>query len=339
MGLTSAAGARPAGDRQATREATAAAVQSVRVSGAIRTENRRQLLGATIVMNPVDRDAGPWQAEDARILANGAFSFSSVPPGRYVIRARAEVEGAGTSYFAAYGVTVERSDVDNLDLVLSPGATLDGRVIVDAVRVPKPPTLSGLRVRAPFPDGSGFGDALTGDVRPNGAFRIRGVMSGTHIITVEGLQYPWVLKHVEYRGQDVTDVGIDAASGQQLSDLRITLTDVANELTGIVRDGAGTPVPNAAVMVSPAAQQYWTRASRHVRAARSDAEGRYQVRGLPAGDYHVVASRELDTHDAYRREVLTAIDKDGAAVSFGAGDTRTLDLTITSSAALRRTPR
>ena len=74
-------------------------------------------------------------------------------------------------------------------------------------------------MRAPFSDGSSFGDAPTGEILANGSFIIRGLMSGSHIITVEGLPYPWVLKSVTYRGQDITDTGLEptAASGSTTS--------------------------------------------------------------------------------------------------------------------------
>ncbi len=50
----------------------------------------------------------------------------------------------------------------------------------------------------------------------SGVFTIRGVMGGRHGITLEGLPDGWVLKSVTWRGRDITDDGIDAASRRTL---------------------------------------------------------------------------------------------------------------------------
>src|SRR5207253_9770326 len=82
-------------------------VQPARVSGTLRTEDRKQLISAAMIMRPIDTDeSGTWPARDVRILPNGTFSFNNVPPGRYLIRGRAETEVEGTSQFAAFIVTV-----------------------------------------------------------------------------------------------------------------------------------------------------------------------------------------------------------------------------------------
>ena len=314
-------------------------VHPVRVSGAMRTEDRRQLLSGAMIMTPVQGDsASVWPARDVRFSPNGTFVFSNVPPGRYLIRGRAEVEAQGTSLFAGYTVSVEGQDIENIDLVLQPGTVAEGTVIAEAVKAPKPTSLVGLRVRAPFPDATTFGDALTGDVRPDGTFRIRGLMAGPHVFALEGLRPPWILKSVVYRGQDVTDLGLEALNGQRVTGIAITITDAANEVRGTVRDGTATPVANALVVIIPAAQQYWTRTSRHLAAVRTGAGGQYQVRGLPPGEYRAVASVDLDERDAYRREVLKEVAQRGSELSLGASGERSLDLALTSGALLRRAP-
>jgi hypothetical protein len=312
-------------------------VHPARVKGRIHPPDQRQLLSAAMIMSPIPGDAPTaWQPSDVRIMPNGSFVFSNVPPGRYQIRGRGEVEAQGMSLFASFIVTVDGRDVENIDMVLQPGATMEGTLIAHAVKVPKPTSLAGLRVRAPFADGSSFGDAPTGDVRADGTFRIRGTMAGTHRITLEGLRYPWVLESVRYRERDIIDQDLEASGSQRVTGLEIRITDVATEVGGIVRDAAGTAVPNALVLVSPAAPRYWTPFSRYIGTARTDATGRYLVRGLPAGDYLAVASLHLDESDADRREILKSVARDSSALSLTDRETRALDLTLTP---LRRVSR
>ncbi len=255
-----------------------------------------------------------------------------MPPGDYEVRARGDVDEKGPSLFASFRLRVEDRDVEHVDLTLVPGALVEGRLVLDAVHTRKPPRgFAGLRVRAPLKDGSLSGEALTGDVQANGAFTIRGVMSGGHVIAVEGLPDDWVLKSVTWRGQDVTDDGIYVASGQTFADLRVTITDATTELSGLVHDRSGAAVAEATVLIIPASPQFWTETSRRLRRVRTDSAGRYRVRGLPAGEYHAVASVDLDDSRLPDREVLQALSEAGVAISLKELASLTADLPLTPS--------
>jgi hypothetical protein len=309
-------------------------VRPARVSGVITAEGRRQLLGGAVVMAPV---RGEWlttiPVQDVMMLPNGSFAFRNVPPGSYHIRARGQVEPGGSSLFATYRIAVDGRDISNVKLVLQPGATVTGNLTVEAVRPSRPAVPGGLRVRAPLTDGSSFGDTATGEVLADGSFVIRGLMSGAHILTVEGLQYPWVLKSVTYRGQDITDTGFDVSGLQQRFDeVRVAITDVASEVSGVVRDAAGAAVPDATVLIVPLADQFWTRTSRRLGVLRTDAAGRYRMRGLPAGEYRAIASLEMDESEAYRPVLLRNFRDVGVALSLKNLEERVLDLRLTSVA-------
>jgi len=197
--------------------------------------------------------------------------------------------------------------------------------------------LAAVRIRAPLADGSPFGDAPTGDVQPGGAYTIRGITAGAHVIAVEGLPFPWLLKSVTHRGQDITDLGFEADRGQQLDDVRVTITDVASEVAGTVRDTNGAPVADAMVVILPVSQQYWTRTSRRLGLQRTDAGGRYRLRGIPPGEYRVLASTELDESEAHQRGLMQALSQVGLPLSLNPLEQRSLDLPVTSVAAARRT--
>ena len=57
-----------------------------------------------------------------------------MPPGYYIIRARAQLEPGGGSVFATFQVILENEDVSNIRMALGPGAQLSGRVGFDATR-------------------------------------------------------------------------------------------------------------------------------------------------------------------------------------------------------------
>ena len=307
------------------------------VTGLIATPDKKQLISGAVIMTPIHGEGlAAVPSDDVRINPDGTFTFRNVAPGRYQIRARGEIDPLAVALFATFRIVVNGQDIDNVEMVLLPGALVSGTLEYDAVETPKPRSNASVRVRAPFADGSSFGDALTGDVLADGSYRIRGLMSGTHYVTVEGLEPPWVLKQVMWRGQDITDVALDVENRQVLEDVRVTVTDVANDVSGIVRDERGRPVQEALVLVIPLASQFWTPTSRRFAMLRTDANGRYRVRGLPAGEYRAIASLELDESEVYRKDLLRAFVDIGTSLTLNDPVRQTLDLPLLSLARLKR---
>lgn len=313
-------------------------VRPARVSGVLGSIDRRQLISGAVIMSPIHGEAlAAVPTRDVSILPDGTFAFRNVPPGRYQIRARGEVDPEGVSLFATFTIAIEGRDISNLDMTLTPGASVEGTLLVDAVSTPRPVAFTGVRVRAPFADGTSFGDAPTGDVAPDGDYRIRGLMTGSHFITVEGLSYPWVLKSVVYRGQDITDAAVEVESRQMLKDVRVTITDVANDISGVVRNERGGEAPDAMVLFIPLAQQFWTRTSRRFVVLRSDTAGRFRVRGLPPGEYRVLATFDVDESEAYRRELLHDLITHAVPLSLGDRQQRSIDVPLVAFSTARRT--
>jgi hypothetical protein len=279
-------------------------VPPARVSGRMLSYDGKPLMSGAVIMAPLDgQDVSSVAPADIAIRPDGRFVFDHVSPGRYEIRARAQSDRSGEALFAVFPVEVMGSEIQGITMTLRPGALVDGRVIVDA-RHTKPPTLSTLRVRAPFTDGSEFGDALTGTVHHDGTFAIRGVMSGAHQFVIEGLQPPWVLKTVTLRGSDVTDLEVPVDEREQIRDLRITITDASSEVSGIVQNASNLPVASAAVIVYSKVPLFWVRTSRRMRVTYTDPDGRFTVPGLPAGEYLALASSTIDATDLARRDRL-----------------------------------
>lgn len=310
-------------------------IRPATVTGLLATPDESLLLSGFVIMSPDGGEALASMPSDVDILPDGSFTFRHVPPGDYQIRARGVTDTFRVALFATYRISVDGRDIGNIHMPLRPGASMSGTVTYVAKQTPRPLAFTGIRVRAPFWDGSSFGDSLTGDVGMDGAFEIRGVMAGTHYVTLEGLEHPWVVRDISWRGRDITDVPLDVDSRQTIDGLRITLTDVASEVTGTVRDGKGRAVTEALVMALPASPQFWTRSSRRFGITRTDATGRYRFRGLPAGNYRLIASVDLDESELTRREILAQYSAEGLPLGLGERDTRTLDLAL---ATIRRNP-
>lgn len=328
----------------------------VQIRGRLLTPDHEPLANGTVVIAPEDSD-GSTSSIDGHLVPDGTFVFSNVPPGTYLIRALAQLRPNEPPLFALFRVTVRGRDVDAIELVLRPGATISGQIFIEPRSWVRPSTgsgrpepadardprsgddtarstslmdaLAGVRVRAPLTDGGSFDDApQTGHPARDGTFAVEGVMGGTHVLVLEGLPVPWVVKNVTYRGQDITDTGLQADSGQRLADVSITVTDQASEVSGSVRDGEGRVVPDARVLFVPVPAGLWPLASRRYARANTNRSGHYSVRGLPIGEYKAMAALELGDRDMYRRDILGTVRDRGVTVGIENDQARVVDLSV-----------
>ena len=298
-------------------------VPPARVSGQLVLEDDRELLNGAIVMSGRNSEGVPTAApEDPVLMPDGRFRFGHVLPGRYLIRARAHTGSSAPAVFAAYAVDVLGEDVENIRMILRPGAQLEGRIGFEAARGSRPPLPSRLRVRAPFTDGNRFGDSLGGTVRADGTFAVRGLMKGAHQILVDGLQSPWVVRSIVYRGNDITDQPIEVSEQEQFRDIRITVTDASSVVNGTVENPRHAPEPHVAVLVFPRVPLFWTRTNRRLRIAYTDEAGRFTIPGLPAGEYLAVASTTIDEGDLGRRARLEQLQALATAFRLQSDDAR-----------------
>ena len=85
-----------------------------------------------------------------RIEWDGAFTITNVPPGRYMLRARAD--DSETPQFGSQPISVDGEDIADVSMMLSSGATIAGIAHLPAGAVQPRPTRrsSGLRRRPPI---------------------------------------------------------------------------------------------------------------------------------------------------------------------------------------------
>jgi hypothetical protein len=301
--------------------------RGARVTVSLAVSGARKLSNAAVVMT---RDGTPGSVVEPPtsgvvVLPDGSFVFSDVPPGAYRVRAHAGTSGTSTPLIAVHRIVVDSRDV-SVTLSLAPGASVSGRLTAEGVNTAAPATFAGLQVEAPFADGAA--ETAVGDVMRNGSFTIRGLTPGRHVISLDGLAAPWVLHQVTFRGRDITDGGFEADSGQWLDDVRITITDATTDVSGTVRDSKGESVPGAAVLIIPAAPEFRTPSSRRFGRTTTDGAGRFRYRGLPPGEYRVVAA-VLDDADIYQPELLRRLSDAGEPLMLAPLATPVMDLRLT----------
>ena len=93
-------------------------------------------------------------------------------------------------------------------------------------------------------------------------------------------------------------------------DAVITFTDRVSELSGLVQDAGGQPVPEYHIVLFARDKAYWTPTSRRLRTVRPAADGKYVIANLPPGDYLMTAVTDMEQGEQFDPaflEVLSAL--------------------------------
>jgi carboxypeptidase family protein len=294
-----------------------------------------------------------------RSQADGTFSITNVPPGRYTAIARAGGR-RGDPKTAMQSIVVDGQNLAGVSLILMPPLTLSGNITVESSGTPAPNDYSGFRIDVqdvtplPFAGGGpgggggrgGLGGAA-GRAQKNGAFAVGNLLPGKHYIRVAGggaaggqgqgrgpaqgrgqAQGQWTLKSVLIAGQDVTDQPIDLKPGQNVDNVTIVLTDRTTEVTGTVRDVRNAPMTAITVIAFSTDQQYWRAQSRQIQTARTDATGAYRLRGLPPGDYFILAVDGVEQGEWFDPAFLEQARAGAGRLTVREGETKAQDLTL-----------
>lgn len=320
----------PAGAaRVAGPEAACPQTSSALVSGRLAAGDRRQLLSGavTLAVRPGER-LSVLPVPDVTIRPDDTFEFRDVPPGRYVILARGQTERGGTSLFGRFAIEVSGRDVANVHITLTPGAQISGWVDFEGEPRRGRAATDALRVHAVAADGVAFGDAYSDPVARDGGFEFRGVMPGDHVFRLEGLPDGWSLRSVYLMGREVTDTPLMLDGGGVLRNLQIVATDSETVVSGQVAGEDHRARPGVVVVVFPADPDLWLPFSHRVGRARADLDGRYRVRGLPPGDYLIVATDEADAIEPLDVVAFERLRAPADRLTLAAGERRTLDLHV-----------
>jgi protocatechuate 3,4-dioxygenase beta subunit len=273
----------------------------------------------------------------ATIGDDGRFTFSNIPPGQYKLEA-STLQAAGVTdgapEMAILPIDVSGSDIEHVVLTGSGGGSIRGQVVADTGTLPK---TEGIRIilaqrllgqpeplrMGTFGAANGFGRA---DLNADGTFSLDHVLGPARFnVTVPD---GWAVKAVVHDGRDITDAPIDLKNAEQLADVQIVLTRRVTTLSGQVTDDKGSATPDGTVIVFAADRSKWFEDSRFVRAARPDQKGRYQLMGLPPGDYLAAAVDYVQQGEWADPDYLDALRQYARTLTLAEGETQTIPLAL-----------
>ena len=298
----------------------------------------------------------------ARLQADGRFTFSAVPPGRYTVSARATqmtsegpaapamaaamadsldkmraMAAAGANVgdprttdtlWAMAEVVVGGGPPPPVMLSLQRGMAVSGTVAFDGVAAPA--DLTRVRVMVTHAaDGSGAIQAPTREapVDATGRFTIRGVVPGRYRVSASGgLPAVSVLESAPFGGRDALDFFLDVRPGEDQMSGVLTFAPRLSELTGLVQDATGKPATDYTLVVFPADYGYWLPSTRRIQATRPASDGRFSLNNLPAGDYRLVAVVDAEPGQWFDPAFLRELLPGSMAVTLAKGEKRTQDV-------------
>ena len=140
----------------------------------------------------------------------------------------------------------------------------------------------------------------------------------------------WIVKAIVQNGRDVTDTVFEPTNGDVLSGFQVMVSDRVTTLPGRITDDKGAALTDGTVLVFSSDSAKWADDSRFVQAARPDQEGRFQIRGLPPGEYLAAAIDYVEEGMWNDPEYLASIRNLGQRFTLGEADTHALMLKLSS---------
>jgi hypothetical protein len=147
-------------------------------------------------------------------------------------------------------------------------------------------------------------------------------------MTTQASTTSWTLKSAVVNGVDVLDFPISVEPNQDVNGMLRTFTSQTQEISGSIQDATGRPTSDFTIVVYPADRRYWTPQSRRIAATRPDTEGRFTIRGLPAGNYQLTAVTDAETGEWYNPEFLDQLVGASIPISLAEGEKKTQDVRV-----------
>jgi uncharacterized protein (DUF2141 family) len=294
--------------------------------------------GAVVNLPPRSSAVIMLQSRDFNLLLNGAemhkdgsFVIHDVAPGSYTILAT--VENASPPMMARQSLLVAGNSVEGLRLVPQPGGSIRGRFRLESrgtlTRLDPNQIFLSLQSTDNEDDTSAFtlgeGFSNLAHVAPDGSFEWNGIPPGEYsvrLVTDADANADWYLKSTVVAGRDVSDSGISINGGTLALDLVASARGAVAE--GVAADRKGDPVANAVIVAVPE-PRLRSRLDRY-RKTVSDQSGRFNLRGLPPGDYTVFAWESVDGEAYYNPNFLKIYEAQGTALRVSEGDRKALQL-------------
>jgi hypothetical protein len=311
-------------------------VRTGRINGRVNTAEGTPAGSGNVSLMPDVGGRGAAGSNYGGRIQDGAFTIANVPPGRYILRAMSDggrgrgrgrgIADAAPLQFASQPLTID-GDLDGVFVTLGPGATIAGNVTVQATQTPVLPDVTQFRINAPATEPSDFAPNTQARVDREGAFMLDGVAAGRRWLRAQAPR-GWALKSVIVDGRDVIDTPLEIGSGQRITGVSLVFTDKLTEVNGTLTDPQGTPLTEYTVLAFPTDAALWRPQARQIMTTRPDQNGKFQLRGLPPGEYFIAATDPVEQGEWFEPEYLDRQRPGATRFRLVEGEVRTQEVVL-----------
>lgn len=251
----------------------------------------------------------------------GTFEFRGIAPGAYLVWAQWADEGQG--YSVTQPVDVGNNNLDDVTVLLTPGAELKGQVRSEE---PGDVNLGGLSISLEPKDAvqrGGRGARANDD----GTFAIQSVSADHYWVNVYGLPPAFYLKSVRMGDADGIESGLDMSQGVA-GTLEITINGNGGQIEGSAADAKQKPASGAVVVLVPEGP----RRERLMlfKTAMTDTMGHFSIKGIAPGEYKLFAWEQVEDGAYQDAEFLKPYENQGQAVTIREGSRENAQLKVIS---------
>ena len=268
---------------------------------------------------------------NGRVTADGSFTLTNVAPGDMTLQLSVGPRAPGEpNENGKVPLTVTGADITGVRITTSPGVTVTGTVVFEGTSPRTGDPTPRIFVQDARPNEQVFffnSDQSNGLIADDGSFQVKNIGPG-EILFRATTPPAWTLKSVTLNDDDVTDVPTTIAESSKPGTLKVVLTDRVTDVSGAVTGSRGDPLKDYVVIVQPVEAKEGTAATRYVRTARPDQEGRFRIHALPPGRYLAAAVESLEQGREWDPEFSRRVRESGTPFTLAEGQTLTVSLKL-----------
>jgi hypothetical protein len=254
---------------------------------------------------------------------DGSFEISNVPPGSYL--AQTTWFSDGKFYQAMKAVDVGAVDVDGITLTIGVGQEIHGRIIWEG----KPETEAGMRRISLMPLDVEQSSAAHSIVKSDGSFVLSNVPDGRFLVVAHGIGQDAFVKSVRYGDVESPTRQFTAVRGSE-SPLEVVISARGAHVEGIVTNADSLPAVGVwAVLVPETSRrdENWL-----FKQASTDQNGRFEMRGIPPGQYKLFSWDQIEEGAWQDPEFLRPFEGKGQEITVQEGDRKKVELSSIKAA-------
>lgn len=279
---------------------------------------------------------------NTNVTPDGSFDFQNIAPGSYelvaIVNEKSTVRnlpdgtvqvspgtGVAGRLTARVPIEVGNTDMDNLAVVVRPGVTVSGRLIIEGLQPGNHPTNMRVGLRFDPPTTGPNFSPVGGVVGADGTFALTGVPSGTYRVTVNNMPGKSYIKSARLGGQEVLNAGV-RIEGPPQGEMEIAVGMNSGAFDAIVQDERQQPAVNVMVVLvpDPARRQR----SDAYRTAFTDTSGRVHLEGIAPGDYKAFAWEDIESGAWQDPDFIRTYEDRGRAVRIPEGGAASAELRL-----------